>query len=526
MRMIERILGMAASSPHTKFNKGEVEDHVGEIYKLLHSLTTPSLHPGENGVNYGPVSGVTASQSGDPVPPLSADTACAHLIERTYTMHELPSLIEAVLSSDDAGDMLHNLSGDDAQNFADVMDEALETLHLSPQTRKRGLKALYRTCGRNVILPKSLHVPPCYDRQRYNGHFGDVWKGEHCGKEVAVKVIRTASYKHLEKLVGGFCKEVVTWKSLRHPNILPLLGVNMDGLHFSMVSEWMKNGNIDEFLTENPGANRLGLLVDAAMGLAYIHGQGMVHGDLKGANILIDQNHRARVADFSLLTMVSDPGSQLSSSSQLHGGTTRWMSPELIDPGIFGLKKGHRTKPSDCYAFGMVMYETISGREPFHGTSHLRAMLMALNSERPSREEEFADGLWEVMERCWARQPDNRPDIENVLRYLESVSQPREPPSEMPPPVTGGEADKSPVYTEADTDPDIEGVFRHSASVSKTPGPPSASGAAFTVAGGDANNSPGKCAQNQTPTHMLTTIFATWRASHKLLRGRLLLCLA
>lgn len=57
-----------------------------------------------------------------------------------------------------------------------------------------------------------------------------------------------------------FCKEVVTWKALRHPNVLPLIGVTMDGIHFAMVSEWMENGTINQFVEKNPDADRLGLV--------------------------------------------------------------------------------------------------------------------------------------------------------------------------------------------------------------------------------------------------------------------------
>jgi len=57
-----------------------------------------------------------------------------------------------------------------------------------------------------------------------------------------------------------FCKEVVTWKTLRHPNVLPLLGVTMSGTQFAMVSEWMPNGNINQFITVYRDANRFNLV--------------------------------------------------------------------------------------------------------------------------------------------------------------------------------------------------------------------------------------------------------------------------
>ena len=57
-----------------------------------------------------------------------------------------------------------------------------------------------------------------------------------------------------------FCKEVVGWKTLRHPNVLPLVGVTMTKNKFVMVSEWMENGNINMFVKKYPDANRLRLV--------------------------------------------------------------------------------------------------------------------------------------------------------------------------------------------------------------------------------------------------------------------------
>jgi len=57
-----------------------------------------------------------------------------------------------------------------------------------------------------------------------------------------------------------FCKEVVTWKALWHPNVLPLIGATMIGTQLVMVSEWMPNGNINEFVKAHPDANRLELV--------------------------------------------------------------------------------------------------------------------------------------------------------------------------------------------------------------------------------------------------------------------------
>ena len=102
-----------------------------------------------------------------------------------------------------------------------------------------------------------------------------MWKSKYCSRDVAVKVIRTYSNTNLQKVVGvsrlltffprlisnnvttqKFCKEVVTWQTLQHPNVLPLIGVTMTETQFAMVSDWMANGNINEFTEKNPAADR------------------------------------------------------------------------------------------------------------------------------------------------------------------------------------------------------------------------------------------------------------------------------
>jgi len=105
------------------------------------------------------------------------------------------------------------------------------------------------------------------------------------------------------------------------------------------------------------------------------------------------------------------------------------MGPELIAPRDFGFKKPTPTKSSDCYSLGMVVYETISGNIPFHKDTDLMVFGKVLRGERPSRGARFTENLWEMLEQCWASQPNNRPSIEDVLRCLETSSILPEPPS-------------------------------------------------------------------------------------------------
>ena len=184
-----------------------------------------------------------------------------------------------------------------------------------------------------------------------------------------------------------------------------------------------------------------------------MHGQAMIHGDLKGvrfrtliaplppnalfifikANILIDQDRHARLADFGLLTIISD-ATIATSSSAVKGGTTRWMSPELLNPELFGFKDSRPTKESDCYALGMVALEVLSGRPPFVSDKDFIVMRKIMDGERPERPEGpegawFTDDIWSMLELCWATRPDGRPSVESALECLERVSRAWKPPS-------------------------------------------------------------------------------------------------
>ena len=105
------------------------------------------------------------------------------------------------------------------------------------------------------------------------------------------------------------------------------------------------------------------------------------------------------------------------------------MSPELIVPDRFGLKNSRPTKHSDCYALGMVIYETISGKPPFHKDTNQVVSMKVVEGKHPPRGMRFTETLWRMLELCWMTQPSNRPTIGYVLQCLEVVSNLSEPPS-------------------------------------------------------------------------------------------------
>ena len=158
-----------------------------------------------------------------------------------------------------------------------------------------------------------------------------------------------------------------------------------------------------------------------------LRGVGLSFPDLK-ANILINNDDHACIADFGLLTIIPDQASFISTISFTEGGTIRWMSPELLDPESFGLKDSCPTKESDCYALGMVAYEVLSGQMPFYQWKGPVIIRKVMSGERPGRPQGtqavwFTDDLWEILELCWKPQPRDRPSLKTLLQCLENATQ-------------------------------------------------------------------------------------------------------
>lgn len=137
-------------------------------------------------------------------------------------------------------------------------------------------------------------------------------------------------------------------------------------------------------------------------------------------NILIDGDGNARITDFGLVAI-------LDSTSSCGGGSYRWMSPELFCPDIFGLHKVVQTKPSDCYALAMTIYEVLSGHAPFHLHHTLTVPAKVVMGERPGRPPGaeghlLTEEIWNLLEHCWKPEPCDRPSVDYVLGCLGKAS--------------------------------------------------------------------------------------------------------
>jgi len=159
---------------------------------------------------------------------------------------------------------------------------------------------------------------------------------------------------------------------------------------------------------------------EIALGLEYLHSVNVVHGDCKGANILVDAGWHARVADFGL-SIFAEVTKTFHPSTARHG-SSRWMAPELINPAGFNLPKAKKTPATDVFAFACLCVELYTGDVPFSSIEDgIQVMYQIAQGQRPIQPTDMPDELWKVVVRCWAHVPSERPTMFQVVEILDTI---------------------------------------------------------------------------------------------------------
>ncbi|KAJ8085074.1 hypothetical protein PM082_003856 [Marasmius tenuissimus] len=308
--------------------------------------------------------------------------------------------------------------------------------------------------NKHHILPFSLFVHEVVkegpsDLAMACGGFADIFKGTYRDKPVCLKVLRIyleAGQHEKDKLAEEFYKEALLWTQLTHPNLLPFHGVSTSLFPqcFCLVSPWMDNGDIITFLRHNPDHDRLTAILEISAGMAYLHEQKVVHADIKGANVLVDERGSCRLADFGLARMVTETMNLARTNTHDHKGSLRWMAPELFHLGDGAttlnadgegqIRNDRFTR--DIYAFACTVLEIITGKPPFADivdpTVMFQVTILKARPPRPSSEFWCPDVIWAMVRDCWAQQVKDRPKASEVHGFLLRLVDLRHNNSEFP----------------------------------------------------------------------------------------------
>ncbi|QRW15387.1 Tyrosine kinase catalytic domain protein [Ceratobasidium sp. AG-Ba] len=249
---------------------------------------------------------------------------------------------------------------------------------------------------------------------------GDIYKVKISdGSQVAVKCVRCVSHEG-DKSLKRAASELEAWRNLSHENIHQLRGFAIFRGKLAMISPWMANGNVIEYLDHHPGVDRYQICKQLAGVVTYLHDQDVVHGDLKGGNILVSDKGKIKLTDFGLSIMRQ---SRLDfSDTDLTRGTLRWQAPELMTA------TDQRSKEADVYALGMTMLEIVTGKPPFEELdfSNVRNLIaVADQGLRPKRPIMLLDmyslvggHFWQILESCWMHDPHQRATSQQVYARI------------------------------------------------------------------------------------------------------------
>ncbi len=252
-------------------------------------------------------------------------------------------------------------------------------------------------------------------------------------RPVAVKVLRP----ELAQALGTerFLNEIRVTANLQHPHILPLFDSGEAASFVYYVMPLVEGEPLSDRLTRVgplPLADALSITKDVAAALGYAHNRGIVHRDIKPENILLEEGE-ALVADFGIAFAVSRAEPERLTATGLSPGTPAYMSPEQLS--------GEATVDgrSDVYALGSVVYEMLTGKLPFTGTTLQAIVTKALTEPPPSvraLRPEIPRAVDAAIQRALAKQPEDR--FQSAGEFYEACAAAAAPPASKVPRIVVG----------------------------------------------------------------------------------------
>ena len=263
-----------------------------------------------------------------------------------------------------------------------------------------------------------------YEQQIGHGGFSVVYRAKIGAMPVAAKKVSLHVESERAAAVHMLRHELRAAQKLEHPHVIRLYGVVVDDpKSVCLLMELAPHGSLRQKLSAASAAE---LTADAAAqghvalgiasGMAFLHAREppMLHHDLKSANVLLFDGLVPKLADFGLSTGAGGSTSATQSTVRHAGaGTIAYKAPEAWD-GVYG-------KANEVYAFGIILWELLTGAVPWDGSTDMQVMKqVCLMEERPPLAEALAgSALGQLAVRCWAQEADARPNFAEIEAELQ-----------------------------------------------------------------------------------------------------------
>jgi len=259
------------------------------------------------------------------------------------------------------------------------------------------------------------------------GSFGSVFLALHAitGELMAVKQVEMPSKsnsdmdKRKEVMVAALKREIDLLRDLQHPHIVQYLGSNSDDQHFNIFLEYVPGGSVAAMLNtyghlqEPLIRNFVRQILD---GLTYLHGQDIIHRDIKGANVLVDNKGNIKISDFGISKRVEAsalmhaPGGGHMHRPSLQGSVF-WMAPEVV-------KQTAYTRKADIWSLGCLVVEMFTGAHPFPNCSQLQAIFqIGGTGAKPSTPENASEEGKRFLSQTFEIDHEKRPCADELLKH-------------------------------------------------------------------------------------------------------------
>ncbi|KAF4274742.1 hypothetical protein CNMCM8812_004289 [Aspergillus fumigatus] len=273
----------------------------------------------------------------------------------------------------------------------------------SKRDEKSGEGRVVKSSAKDVAELKDYQLGDCLGR----GAFGSVYRALNwnTGETVAVKQIKLADLPKSELRV--IMLEIDLLKNLDHPNIVKYHGFVKSAETLNIILEYCENGSLHS-ISKNFGRfpeNLVGLYMSQVLhGLLYLHEQGVIHRDIKGANILTTKEGLVKLADFGVASRTTG----LSESSVV--GTPYWMAPEVIE--LSGA-----TTASDIWSLGCTVIELLEGKPPYYNLQPMPALFRIVNDDHPPLPQGASPAVKDFLMQCFQKDPNLRVSARKLLKH-------------------------------------------------------------------------------------------------------------
>ncbi|KIW85766.1 hypothetical protein Z517_01158 [Fonsecaea pedrosoi CBS 271.37] len=260
-----------------------------------------------------------------------------------------------------------------------------------------------KTKAQDVAELKDYQLGDCLGK----GAFGSVYRALNwgTGETVAVKQIKLADLPKSELRV--IMLEIDLLKNLDHPNIVKYNGFVKTPETLNIILEYCENGSLHS-ISKNFGRfpeNLVALYMSQVLqGLVYLHDQGVIHRDIKGANILTTKQGLVKLADFGVASRTTG----LHESSVV--GTPYWMAPEVIE--LTGA-----TTASDIWSLGCTVIELLDGKPPYHNLQPMPALFRIVNDDHPPLPQGASPAVLDFLMQCFQKDPNLRVSAKKLLKH-------------------------------------------------------------------------------------------------------------